>query len=84
MINVGMNQASTVMGAPYGVFQTSRDARQLAEDLQVGAGPNRAAFFPTGRKKTGQQGPGFSVCVWLRYYFSGIISPAGDGTGCTG
>lgn len=33
MINVGMNQASTVMGAPYGVFQTSRDARQLMEAL---------------------------------------------------
>ncbi|MFO7838074.1 MAG: ketopantoate reductase family protein [Desulfosalsimonadaceae bacterium] len=33
MINVGMNQASTVMGAPYGVFQTSRDAGQLMEAL---------------------------------------------------
>jgi len=33
MINVGMNQASAVMRAPYGVFQTSPDARGLMESL---------------------------------------------------
>jgi 2-dehydropantoate 2-reductase len=29
MINVGVNQASAVLGAPYGVFQTSAEARDL-------------------------------------------------------
>jgi 2-dehydropantoate 2-reductase len=29
MINVGINQASAVLRAPYGVFQTSKDAREL-------------------------------------------------------
>ena len=29
MINVGVNQASAVLGAPYGVFQSSPDAREL-------------------------------------------------------
>jgi 2-dehydropantoate 2-reductase len=33
MINVGMNQASAVMRAPYGVFQSSPDARALMEEL---------------------------------------------------
>lgn len=33
MINVGMNQASAVMRAPYGVFQTSPDAQDLMEAL---------------------------------------------------
>jgi 2-dehydropantoate 2-reductase len=33
MINVGMNQASAVMQAPYGVFQTSEDARALMRAL---------------------------------------------------
>jgi len=33
MINVGMNQASAVMQAPYGVFQTSADARALMQSL---------------------------------------------------
>lgn len=33
MINVGMNQASAVMGADYGVFQTSNQARELMESL---------------------------------------------------
>ncbi|MCO6453102.1 MAG: ketopantoate reductase family protein [Caldilineales bacterium] len=33
MINVGMNQASAVMRAPYGVFQTSADAQGLMERL---------------------------------------------------
>ena len=33
MINVGMNQASAVMRAPYGVFQTSADARALMQTL---------------------------------------------------
>jgi len=33
MINVGMNQASAVMRAPYGVFQTSPDAQGLMEAL---------------------------------------------------
>ena len=33
MINVGMNQASAVMLAPYGVFQTSTDAQELMESL---------------------------------------------------
>ena len=33
MINVGMNQASAVMRAPYGVFQTSSDAQDLMEAL---------------------------------------------------
>jgi 2-dehydropantoate 2-reductase len=33
MINVGMNQASAVMHAPYGVFQTSPPAQQLMEAL---------------------------------------------------
>jgi len=31
MINVGINQASAVLRAPYGVFQTSQEARQLME-----------------------------------------------------
>ena len=33
MINVGMNQASAVMGAPYGVFQTSPEAKAVMESL---------------------------------------------------
>jgi len=33
MINVGMNQASAVMKAPYGFFQTSPDAQGLMEAL---------------------------------------------------
>jgi 2-dehydropantoate 2-reductase len=33
MINVGVNQASAVMRAPYGVFQASRDAQALMETL---------------------------------------------------
>jgi 2-dehydropantoate 2-reductase len=33
MINVGMNQASAVMRAPYGIFRTSPEARGLMEDL---------------------------------------------------
>jgi 2-dehydropantoate 2-reductase len=31
MINVGINQASAVLRAPYGVFQTSQEARELME-----------------------------------------------------
>jgi 2-dehydropantoate 2-reductase len=33
MVNVGMNQASAVMRAPYGVFRTSPQARALMETL---------------------------------------------------
>ena len=33
MVNVGMNQASAVMGAPYGVFQSSSEAHSLMVDL---------------------------------------------------
>ena len=33
MVNVGMNQASAVMRAPYGVFQSSPDAQALMEAL---------------------------------------------------
>ena len=33
MVNVGINQASAVMRAPYGVFQSSPDARDLMETL---------------------------------------------------
>jgi 2-dehydropantoate 2-reductase len=33
MINVGMNQASAVMRAPYGIFQTSPEAQALMEAL---------------------------------------------------
>lgn len=33
MINVGINQASAVLGAPYGVFQASADARALMRML---------------------------------------------------
>jgi 2-dehydropantoate 2-reductase len=33
MINVGVNQASAVLRAPYGVFQTSAEARALMETL---------------------------------------------------
>ncbi len=33
MINVGVNQASAVLGAPYGVFQSSPEARELMIDL---------------------------------------------------
>lgn len=33
MVNVGMNQASAVMRAPYGVFQTSPEAQGLMEAL---------------------------------------------------
>jgi 2-dehydropantoate 2-reductase len=35
MINVGINQASAVLGAPYGVFQNSTDARALMEMLMA-------------------------------------------------
>jgi len=31
MINVGINQASAALGAPYSVFQTSREARELMD-----------------------------------------------------
>ncbi len=33
MVNVGINQASAVMRAPYGVFQSSQEARKLVETL---------------------------------------------------
>ena len=33
MVNVGVNQASAVMRAPYGIFQSSPDARALMEAL---------------------------------------------------
>ena len=33
MVNAGINQASAVMGAPYGVFQSSQDAQGLMEAL---------------------------------------------------
>ncbi|MFL7811379.1 MAG: ketopantoate reductase family protein [Anaerolineae bacterium] len=33
MVNVGVNQASAVMRAPYGVFQSSPEAQALMEDL---------------------------------------------------
>ncbi len=33
MVNVGVNQASAVLRAPYGVFQTNRDAQALMEAL---------------------------------------------------
>ena len=33
MINVGINQASAVLRAPYGVFQASADARALMRSL---------------------------------------------------
>jgi 2-dehydropantoate 2-reductase len=33
MINVGVNQASAVLGAPYGVFRSSSDARELMVTL---------------------------------------------------
>lgn len=33
MVNVGINQASAVLRAPYGVFQTSADAQDLVETL---------------------------------------------------
>ncbi len=33
MINVGMNQASAILRAPYAVFQTSAEAQQLMESL---------------------------------------------------
>ncbi len=35
MVNVGMNQASAVMRAPYGVFQSSPGARALMESLML-------------------------------------------------
>ncbi len=35
MINVGMNQASAVMRAPYGAFRSSPDARALMESLML-------------------------------------------------
>jgi 2-dehydropantoate 2-reductase len=35
MVNVGMNQASAVMRAPYGVFQSSPEARALMESLML-------------------------------------------------
>ena len=35
MVNVGLNQASAVMRAPYGVFQTAPDAQALMEALMV-------------------------------------------------
>ncbi|UCF96753.1 MAG: ketopantoate reductase family protein [Spirochaetaceae bacterium] len=33
MVNAGINQASAVLGAPYGVFHSSQDARDLMEAL---------------------------------------------------
>ena len=33
MFNVGINQASSVLGAPYGVFHTDQNARALMESL---------------------------------------------------
>lgn len=33
MINVGVNQASAILGAPYGVFQSNRDASELMKAL---------------------------------------------------
>ncbi|HKL27101.1 MAG TPA: 2-dehydropantoate 2-reductase [Desulfuromonadales bacterium] len=33
MVNVGINQASAVLGAPYGTFQQSADACRVANDL---------------------------------------------------
>ena len=38
MINVGINQASAVLGAPYGVFQRSADARALMREVIALAG----------------------------------------------
>jgi 2-dehydropantoate 2-reductase len=35
MVNVSMNPPSAVLGAPYGVFQSSPEARALMEDLMV-------------------------------------------------
>ncbi len=35
MVNVGMNQASAVLGAPYGLFQVSEPARELMESLMA-------------------------------------------------
>ena len=35
MINVGINQASAVMRANYGVFQTSSDAQELMSELML-------------------------------------------------
>ncbi len=35
MINVGINQASAVMGTPYGVFQSSADAQGLMNELMI-------------------------------------------------
>jgi len=35
MVNVGMNQASAVMRAPYGVFQSSLEAKALMESLMM-------------------------------------------------
>jgi 2-dehydropantoate 2-reductase len=35
MINVGVNQASAVLRAPYGVFQASADARALMRSLMT-------------------------------------------------
>lgn len=32
MINVGINQVSAVLGAPYGVFQISREAKEIMEE----------------------------------------------------
>ena len=33
MVNVGINQASAVLAAPYGIFQRSAEARQVVNDL---------------------------------------------------
>jgi 2-dehydropantoate 2-reductase len=51
MINVGINQASAVLGAPYGVFQESRDAKSLMEMLmaEVMALAPRAGVDLTGK-----------------------------------
>ncbi len=51
MINVGVNQASAVLGAPYGVFQTSPDARELMvalmQEVIALAGRNKIALSTT-------------------------------------
>ena len=67
MVNVGMNQASAVMRAPYGAFQTRPEARDLMEALM---GEVIALAGPAGVDLTPKD-----IADWCRVLQS--LSPAG-------
>ena len=67
MINVGMNQASAVMGAPYGVFHSNADAQGLMEALMQEV---ISLAKVEGVNLTGQD-----IVDW--YHFLNLLSPQG-------